>query len=129
MTTTCERCGQVYGVGQWYQCPHEPMTGVVHSDRLANPWIEHLDHEPVYCETKQDLQREMDKRGLRLRDQWAGPHDRHLTNWAAGIDPYTLESAAILLSRGSRAESSPSPGQLETLKTEVRIIKKWSEVE
>ena len=132
---TCDRCGTTLLVGFYPFCKgrpsdHEPRTAAVIGDDIpGGQVIENLGHGPMTFYSKAAIRREADRRGLRLRDQWAGPHDKHLSNWAAGIDAYTLESARSLLARGSRSAASPSPGTLETLKTEIVPIKRWSEVE
>ena len=132
---TCERCGTTLEVGFYPFCKgrpsdHEPRaTAVIGDDIPGGQVIENLGHEPMVFYSKAAIRGEADRRGLRLRDQWAGPGDKHLSNWAAGIDRYTLESARSLLARGSRVAEAPSPGSLETLKTYVRDVKRWSEVE
>lgn len=132
---TCERCGTELQVGMFPYCKgrpsdHESRPAAVIRDEIpGGQWIENLGHEPMRFDSHSAIREEADRRGLRLRDCWAGPHDKHLTNWAAGIDAYTLEAAKTLLLRGSRAPETPSPGSLETLKTEIVDIKKWSDVE
>lgn len=86
-------------------------------------WIENLGDQPVYCQTKSDLQKEMDKRNLRHPDRYV-PGDKHLSNWGAGIDAYTLESARVLLSRsvGAPGASEAAPVRCETLTLTVRDL-------
>jgi hypothetical protein len=123
----CDRCYQPLDTGEHgqYLCPMEPRrvgAAVIDDSIEGGPrFFETMDHDAPWIATKTDLRRECDKRNLRIKD------DR-CPSWAAGIDAYTLESAAILLSRGSRNAEAPSPGKLETLKTEINDIKKWSDV-
>jgi hypothetical protein len=131
---TCEKCGWELRVGDYPFCgngrDHAPtQVSVIGDDIPGGQTIENLGHEPMTFYSKAAIRAEADRRGLRLRDQWAGPHDKHLTNWAAGIDAYTLESARSLLARGSRSAETSPPGSLETFRGGIREIKKWSEVE
>ena len=132
---TCERCGWELRIGDYPFCgngrDHSPSkVSVIGDDIPGGQVIENLGHEPMTFYSKAAIREEADRRGLRLRDQWAGPGDKHLSNWAAGIDAYTLESARSLLARGSRSSAeTPSPGSLDTFRGSVREIKSWSEVE
>lgn len=124
----CDRCQRSLATGEHgqYLCPLEPRrhgVAVIDDSIEGGPrYFETMDHDAPWIETKSDLKREMDKRHLRQADG-------RCRSWAAGIDAYTLESAAILLSRGSREASAPSPGTLETLKTEITEIKRWSDIQ
>lgn len=130
----CDKCGTTLQVGFFPFCKgrpsdHEPQAaGVVRDEIPGGQWVENLGHEPVWCDSQSAIRKVADSRGLRLRDCWAGPGDKHLSNWAAGIDAYTLESARRLLERGSRSAETPSPGTLQTLKTEIVDVKRWSDV-
>lgn len=46
---------------------------------------------------------------MEIRAKYAGENDKHLSNWAAGIDAYTLENARQLLSRGITRKPNPEP--------------------
>lgn len=100
----CETCGVELKVADWPFCPHGVSSGAaVIGDEFpggGGRWIENLDHDPVWCQTKSDLKREMDQRNLRHPDRHV-PGDTQLTNWALGIDPYTLAAATALVSRGA----------------------------
>ena len=126
----CEKCGHTLRLGDYPFCKGRPSDhdgygcGIVRDEIVGGQVIENLGHEPVTVYSQSELRREAEARGLRLTDCWAGPGDRHLSNWAAGIDAYTLESARLLLERGSRVPESPSPGLLETFRGEVREIKR-----
>lgn len=60
--------------------------------------IENLGHEPVVVYSREEFQRAMDKDGVEQRIKYV-PGDKFLSNWAAAIDPYTLEAARALVSR------------------------------
>jgi hypothetical protein len=115
---TCERCGHALTIGDFPFCPHGRALPMVIDDQIEGGprFFETMDHDAPWIATKSDLKREMEKRNLRHADG-------RCPSWAAGIDAYTLESAAILLSRGSRSAEAPPSGTLETLKTEIREIK------
>ena len=126
----CVRCGQPFSVGDWPWCPHGHTSHSVIDDTITGGQvIENLGDAPMTFHSKKAIRDEADRRGLRIRDQWAGPHDQYLSNWGAMIDAQTLENAKILLSRGSRGAEPPDPAlQLVTGKTWTRTIKKWNEI-
>lgn len=116
---TCEKCGRqtrrlIY-VGTDSMCPgcrsaldsaHD-AHGIITDDIPGGQVIENLGHEPMTFYSKKAILAEADKRGLRLRDQWAGPHDKYLSNWSAVISPDTLENARILLERVGQQKKEP----------------------
>ena len=81
--------------------------------------------------SKKAIRDAADARGLRLKDEWAGPHDTQLTNWGAAIDAYTLEAARVLTSRrGPATRARPDPATvLQSVTTWVKPIARWSDVE
>lgn len=63
----CPRCGRRVHIGEWYQCPHGPMgsLGMIDDQLPGGPrFVENLGHEPVWVETKSQLDRELKARGL-----------------------------------------------------------------
>ena len=113
----------------WCEAPTESLWRTP-SAVIGDEWpgggsrtFENLGHEPVVCQNKSDLQKEMDKRGLRHPDRWV-PGDRHLTNWAAAIDAQTLDNARVLLSRaaGSAGASGEPPVRCETATFTIRDL-------
>ena len=92
MTATCPTCGEVFGVGQWYQCPHEP-----------------------YREYKSALAAD----NKMLAPRWA-QGSKHLDRWVS-MDAQTLENARVLVSRQSKA-SQPEDVRCETLSVETRVL-------
>ena len=98
---TCPDCGVEFGVGDWPFCTggHGRFGGdVIPDDIPGGQVIENLGHEPLTFYSRKAIREEADRRGLRLREQWAGPGDRYLSNWAA-VSPKTLEDAKALLER------------------------------
>lgn len=81
---TCERCGADVAIGEWPWCPHGRAAHMaVLDDTLPGGarWMQNLGHEPVWVETRTQLRRELQDRGLRLRD--CGPHAaRDQSPWA-----------------------------------------------
>ena len=64
---TCEHCGESYGVGEDYRCPHGPVgRGGVIDDTLPGGarWMHNLGDTPVWIETKSEYNRELSARGL-----------------------------------------------------------------
>lgn len=132
--TLCEKCGWELRIGDWPYCgegrDHTPAVAHVIGDEIVGGFVqEHFGHEPEVFYSKSAMARRAKELGLEPFVRYSGDHEQHLTNWAAGIDAYTLESARSLLARGSRPAESSSPGSLETFKGWTREIKKWSEVE
>ena len=132
MTRICERCQCEVAIGAWPWCPHGVAASSAISDTIiGGQTIETLDHDEMTFYSKKAIRDAADARGLRLKDEWAGPHDTQLTNWAAAIDAYTLEAARVLTSRGSHVTAA-SPDQdaaLQSVKTWVKHITQWSDVE
>lgn len=110
----CVQCGQrqlnVYlASGQRPPCPcggatQTVWTGMSHGIEtdesfIGGQVIENLAHEPITVYSRTELKEQMLKHGAEQRIKWAGPGDKYLINWAAGIDPVTLENARILVSR------------------------------
>lgn len=125
----CDKCGESLRLGDWPFCPHGVgVANVITDDIPGGQTIETLDHEELTFYSKQAIRDAADIRGLRIKDKWAGPHDKHLTNWAAGIDAKTLENATVLVSRGCRSPLADDRGRLETYRGSSRTVKKWSEV-
>jgi hypothetical protein len=69
LSVTCDRCGEPLRVGAWPFCPHGVYTVSVIDDQLeGGPRVfEHLGHDGVYIESKSQLKRELDARGLQIR--------------------------------------------------------------
>jgi hypothetical protein len=65
----CDACQQPLEVGSWPFCPHGKYAPNVIDDQLeGGPRLfEHLGHEPVYVESKSQLKRELEARGLQIR--------------------------------------------------------------
>ena len=124
---TCERCGWELRVGDFPFCGNghdhqQTRQAIVTDDIPGGQVIENLGDQPMTFYSKRAILAEADRRGLRLRDQWAGPSDTQLTNWGAGIDAQTMDNARALLTRGSHRRDE-TPGRLETLTTSVREIR------
>lgn len=111
----CETCGAVLHIGDFPFCPHGLVRDVAVKSDTLDRCFENLGHDPVYCRTQADLQREMDARGLEPRDTWV-PGDKYLTNTNAYIDAQTLANVAALLQpRGRRTrETVPEEMPCET---------------
>lgn len=84
--------------------------------------IENMGHEPVTVYSREEFDRAMRAHHVEQRIKWV-PGDRHLTNWAAGIDAYTLEAATALVSRSSQSARQTDPCRLTSYRGSVRIVK------
>lgn len=126
--TLCEKCQQPLNVGDFPFCPHgRTVANVIGDDIPGGVWIENLGDQPMQFFSKKAIAEEADRRGLRMTDKWAGPGDRHLSNWAAGIDAQTLANVTELLTRRER-RAAETTAKCETLQTSVRELQQWSDL-
>ena len=96
---TCEDCGQELHTGSWPWCPHGVSQTCVVPDSIPGGMVvENMSHEPFTVYSQTEFKAAMAAHKVELRDRWAGPGDRYLSNWAS-ISPKTLEDAKILLER------------------------------
>ena len=98
----CTKCGRQLAIGEWPFCPHgTPMGNAIESNErfIGGVTIENMGDEPVTVYSREEFKQEMARHNVEQRIKWV-PGDKYLTNWGASIDPYTLESARILVSRG-----------------------------
>lgn len=94
--TICERCNAELHVGDFPFCPHGRGHGTAIKDELVGGFVqENFGPEPMTFYSKSEMLKEAKRRGLEPMVRWAGPHDRHVSRWAA-MDPQTLANAAAL---------------------------------
>ncbi len=105
----CSRCG---GATEyiWHSNPASIQTDEAF---IGGQVIENLGHDPITVYSRTELKAAMARAGAEQRIKWAGPGDKYLTNWAAGIDQYTLDAATALVSRVGKG-STPDRTKLET---------------
>jgi len=66
--TTCEDCGRTYGVGQWYDCPHD----FVQPRKGFEPYIDHhIAEHPVLISNPGD-------KAKHLKPHWKDDHIVHM---------------------------------------------------
>lgn len=95
---TCEACHREIAVGEWPFCPHGPTTLAVHGDDIpGGQWFENGFSEPRKFYSHSEHRAALAANGCEIGAKWAGPHDKHLINWAAGMDRQTLANATALL--------------------------------
>lgn len=88
-------------MGDFPFCPHGRATSAIVPDDVPGGfWVENGFETPQKFYSRSEHEKALAARGLEIRAKYAGEHDKIMTNWAAAIDPYTLESAKVLLSRG-----------------------------
>lgn len=97
-------------VGDWPYCPHGTRGAYsnIPDDVPGGFWAENGFDTPQKFYSHSEHRRALKERGCQIAAKWAGPLDKHLINWAAGIDAVTLENARVLVSRGVRVEQ-PAP--------------------
>lgn len=99
---TCKSCGHDLQVGEWPFCPHGTPGGnaIETNERfIGGVTIENMGHDPVTVYSREEFNEQMARHNVEQRIKWV-PGDKHLQNWGAYVDPYTLEAARILVSRG-----------------------------
>lgn len=120
-TETCDRCGAIFAVGQDWRCPHEPFHGAVKPDDVPGGFtVENAWREPRTFYSQSAYEQALAADGLMLNPHYV-PGSRHLTNWAATMDPQTLANAAALVSRQGRTTTAPQV-TLESLRMETRAL-------
>ena len=104
--TFCLDCGRMI-VNEWPFCPHGTLGkhGVIGDDIPGGQLIENLDHEPMWFYSKKAIREAADARGLRMMDEWAGPHDKVLSQ-SNGVTEKRLRDVAELLSRGATTQKT-----------------------
>jgi hypothetical protein len=109
MTDTCEKCGAEIRVGDFPFCPHGRASLAVEQDSIiGGQWFENGFSEPRFFESKKAHLEALDAEGNMLAPRYV-ENDKVLTNWAAAIDPKTLENVTVLLSRKQRAYKDDVP--------------------
>jgi hypothetical protein len=116
----CTDCQQEIHTGSWPWCPHGVSQYSAVGDDIPGGFVqEHFGDQPETFYSKKAMLARADELNLRLRDQWAGPGDRHLSNWAS-VSAKTLADAKILLERVGAADAPRAT--LETLHFTVRDV-------
>ena len=104
--TQCTICGESLREGDWPWCPHgKASLSAVGDDIPGGFEQENFGNTPETFYSKKAMLRRADELNLRLRDQWAGPGDRYLSNWSA-VSPKTLEDAKVLLERVGKSTAT-----------------------
>lgn len=102
----CEKCGMTLHISDFPFCPHGPYGGTAVGDDLPGGFVqEHFGHQPETFYSKQAMLQRADELNLRPRDQWAGPGDRYLSNWAS-VSAKTLSDAKALLERVGQSSTT-----------------------
>jgi hypothetical protein len=113
---TCETCGVDYGVGQWYQCPHEHVSGGRGADVTwpGGKTFENLADQPVTFYSPAEKSRYMKQHGIEefVRHQPVPGTDTspHTSRWVSVPD---MAAAAAMLERiGQSRGHDPEPQTL-----------------
>jgi hypothetical protein len=98
----CDACGVELQVGAWPYCPHGVGKSSIVPDEVPGGfWVENGFETPQKFYSHSAHEAALAARGLEIRAKHTGDSDKHLINWAAGIDAQTLANAAELLTRGT----------------------------
>jgi hypothetical protein len=107
VSSICEHCGHELEVGDFPFCPHGRGAFTNIPDDVPGGFVvENGFDQPTRFYSHSEHEKALAARGLQIAAKHAGPHDKILSNWAAGIDAVTLANAAELLTRGVR---TPEP--------------------
>lgn len=122
---TCDTCGQDYQIGQWYQCPHEPMRAGRGADVTwpGGKTFENLSDTPQTFYSPSELKRYMQAHHLEpmVRHQPIPGTDKspHTTSWAA-VSQETLDGAKAMLERvGKGGGKTERPTYIESMTVAV----------
>jgi hypothetical protein len=104
----CESCGEVMAVGAWPFCPHPPpgKFNIVADDVPGGFIAENGFAEPRKFYSHSEHRAALAAEGVEIRAKWAGPGDKIMSNWAAGMDAGTLENARTRLGRAEEARAA-----------------------
>ena len=120
MTERCPTCGKDFGVGQWYQCPHERYHGAAVADDVPGGfWVENAWSEPRKFYSQSAYESALAADNKMLAPRWA-QGSKHLDRWVT-LDPQTLANAKALVSRQAKAGSTPAV-QCDTLKLHTQVL-------
>ena len=96
---TCDVCNAELTVGDFPFCPHGRGTMEAIEDSIPGGMVvENMSHEPFTVYSQTEFKAAMAEHKVELRDRWAGPGDRYLSNWAS-VSAKTLDDAKALLER------------------------------
>jgi hypothetical protein len=104
----CESCGELMRPGDWPFCPHgQPGKFSIVPDEVPGGFmVENGFNEPRKFYSHSEHRAALAADGLEIRAKWAGPGDKIMTNWAAGIDAGTMDNARTLLGRAEEARAA-----------------------
>lgn len=120
----CDRCGHDIQIGQWAFCPHEWATIGRGADVTwpGGKTFENLADEPKTFYSKNEYQKYLREHRIEecVRHVPVPGSDKspHTTSWVT-MDPYTLESAKVLVTRTGTAKALPHPGWVESMTVTV----------
>ena len=103
-TDLCEKCGAWIHVGDYPFCPHGTGSFTnIPDDVPGGFWVENGFDTPQKFYSHSEHEAALAARGCEIRAKWAGPHDKIMSNWAAGT--VDLDAAAALVQRGEQARA------------------------
>lgn len=113
----CDRCLQSsegeHGVGLCPFVARRVATAIRADDVPGGFTVENAWREPRTFYSQSEYERALKADGMELNPHYV-PGSKHLTNWAAIMDPYTLANAIELVSRAATATREPA-ATLDTL--------------
>jgi hypothetical protein len=117
-------CAQCNGATE-YIWRSNPASIQTDESFIGGKVIENLSHTPITVYSRTELKQAMEKHNAQQKIKWV-PGDKHLINWAMGIDQYTLDAARVLVSRpGALKDTSKhDPAALESYQGSVRTVPK-----
>lgn len=117
----CEKCGVDVRVSDWPFCPHGQGANAVAPDDIpGGQWFDNGFSEPRKFYSHSAHRAALAAEGLEIRAKWAGPNDKHLTNWAAGAVDLTGAEAFVRSHYADRWPAADTPITVTDLETTVK---------
>lgn len=117
---TCESCGVDYQIGQWYQCPHEPLRAGRGADVTwpGGRTFENLADTPqtFYSpnELRAYLKRTNQEEFVRHVPVPGSDKSPHTVSWAA-VSQYQMDGARAMLERVGKGSEAEPPTWIASL--------------
>lgn len=121
---TCDKCGFELHVGDYPFCPHaRGSQSVIGDEWPGGKTFENGFESPQTFYSRSEHEAALAARGLEIRAKWAGPADKHLTNWAAGAVDLEGAEAFVKNHYKDRALSADEAMEFPITVTNIRFEK------
>lgn len=119
----CERCYQDESVGEHgvNLCPMEPRraSAVIGDDIPGGMWFENGFKTPQKFYSHSEHRAALAAEGKEINAKWAGPHDKIMSRWDAGVDLASAEAFVKRYYDADRAEATHAAEEFPITVTDV----------